>query len=279
MNEGATKLTNRSFLFKIVLVGNGGVGKTTLRRRWMGEGFTTSYILTVGADFAVKTLNTPNGHEVKFQIWDLGGQPHFKEVRKTFYAGTAGALVVYDVTDRKSYADIFGWIEEMLKNINKKIPIVLVGNKIDLRDNASEAISTEEGNKLRKEIIEKYGLKVLFIETSAKTGENVDKAFQNMAKLLLHELGVVEIEEEEIPEIVPTQEVVPTETVKEAPSVASQETITQATTEAFEVKIEPEEILNEICRILGFEEETWQNNPQKIMEKLKELVNKMEKLD
>lgn len=260
-------------------MGNGGVGKTTLRRRWMGEGFTTSYILTVGADFAVKTLNTPNGHEVKFQIWDLGGQPHFKEVRKTFYAGTAGALVVYDVTDRKSYADIFGWIEEMLKNINKKIPIVLVGNKIDLRDNASEAISTEEGNKLRKEIIEKYGLKVLFIETSAKTGENVDKAFQNMAKLLLHELGVVEIEEEEIPEIVPTQEVVPTETVKEAPSVASQETITQATTEAFEVKIEPEEILNEICRILGFEEETWQNNPQKIMEKLKELVNKMEKLD
>jgi len=262
---------NKSFLFKIVLIGDGGVGKTTLRRRWMGEGFITSYILTVGADFAVKTLNMPNGREVKFQIWDLGGQPHFKEVRKTFYAGTAGALAVYDVTDRKSYNNIFGWIEEMLKNVKRKIPIVLVGNKIDLRDSASEAISTEEGIKLRREIMEKYGLKVLFIETSAKTGENVDKAFQGMAKLLLQELGVIEIEE--VPEIIPA------EAVKEAISETPQETIVSAIPETIEVKIEPEKILNEICRILGFEEITWQNNPEKIMEKIKELVNKMDKLD
>jgi len=272
-------LTNRSFLFKIVLIGNGGVGKTTLRRRWMGEGFTTSYILTVGADFAVKTLNTPNGYEVKFQIWDLGGQPHFKEVRKTFYAGTAGALVVYDVTDRKSYNDIFGWIEEMLKNVNKKIPIVLVGNKIDLRDNAPGAISTEEGIKLRKEIMEKYGLRALFIETSAKTGENVDKAFQNMAKLLLQELGIIEVEEEEMPEVVLTPEIIPAEVAKESFSEVSHETITSTTTETLEVKIEPEKILNEICRILGFEEVTWQNDPEKVVGKIKELINKMDELD
>jgi len=258
-------LVNRSFLFKIVLIGDGGVGKTTLRRRWMGEGFITSYILTVGADFAVKTLITPYGHEVKFQIWDLGGQPHFKEVRKTFYAGTTGALVVYDVTNRKSYNNVFGWIEEMLKHVNKKIPIVLVGNKIDLRNNTPDAITTEEGIKLRRKIIEKYGLKVLFIETSAKTGENVDKAFQVMAKLLLQELGVIEVEEEEVPVVASA--------VEEA-SVAK-----PTVEETLEVKIDPETILGEICRILGFDETEWQNDPQRILTKIREIANKVSELN
>ncbi|MHA1583377.1 MAG: Rab family GTPase [Candidatus Baldrarchaeia archaeon] len=251
-------MTNRSFLFKIVLIGDGGVGKTTLRRRWMGEGFVTSYILTVGADFAVKTLITPYGHEVKFQIWDLGGQPHFKEVRKTFYAGTAGALVVYDVTDRKSYNNVFGWIEEMLKHVKQKIPIVLVGNKIDLRNNVPDTITTEEGINLRKEIMEKYGLDVLFIETSAKTGENVDKAFQGMAKLLLHQLGVIELKDEE--KIV---------VVSSAPS---QSEVTEATSE---IGVDPRGLLNEICRILGFDETEWQSEPQKILTKIKEIISKI----
>jgi len=255
-------LTNRSFVFKIVLIGDGGVGKTTLRRRWMGEGFVTSYILTVGADFAVKTLNTPYGHEVKFQIWDLGGQPHFKEVRKTFYAGAAGALVVYDVTDRKSYNNVFGWIEEMLKHVKQKVPIVLVGNKIDLRDNVQDAITTEEGINLRKEIIEKYGLDVLFIETSAKTGENVDKAFQGMAKLLLHELGVIELrEEEKVPAMISTSE--QTEVAEITP----------------ETGVNPTSLLNEICRILGFDETEWQKEPQKILTKIKEIVSKINDVD
>lgn len=255
-------MTNRSFLFKIVLIGDGGVGKTTLRRRWMGEGFTVSYILTVGADFAVKTLNTPYGHEVKFQIWDLGGQPHFKEVRKTFYAGAAGALVVYDVTDRKSYNNVFGWIEEMLKHVKQKIPIVLVGNKIDLRNNVPDAITTEEGINLRKEIIEKYSLDVLFIETSAKTGENVDKAFQGMAKLLLQELGVIELKEEEmIPVII---------------SASEQAKVAEVATKT---SVNPENLLNEICRILGFDETKWQDEPQKILTKIKEIVNKINEAD
>ncbi len=249
-------MVNRSFLFKIVLIGDGGVGKTTLRKRWMGEGFITSYILTVGADFAVKTLITPSGHEVKFQIWDLGGQPHFKEVRKTFYAGTTGALVVYDVTNRKSYNNVFGWIEEMLKHVNRKVPIVLVGNKIDLRNKTTDTITTEEGIKLRKEIIEKYGLKVLFIETSAKTGENVNKAFQAMAKLLLQEIGVLEVEEEE-----------------EVP------VITSTAEETSMVRVDPAVILGEICQILGFNETEWQNDPQKILTKLKEIMSKVNKLD
>jgi len=255
-------LSNRSFLFKIVLIGDGGVGKTTLRRRWMGEGFATSYILTVGADFAVKTLNTPYGHEVKFQIWDLGGQPHFKEVRKTFYAGTAGALVVYDVADRKSYNNVFGWIEEMLKHVNKKVPIVLVGNKIDLRDSVPDAITTEEGIKLRKEIIEKYGLEVLFIETSAKTGENVDRAFQGMAKLLLQEVGVIVLKKKK--------------KILVLTSASGQAGITEPFPET---GIDPRYVLSEICRILGFNETEWQNDPQKVITKIREIVNKVSEKD
>jgi len=180
-----------SYLFKVVLIGDGGVGKTALRRKFMGEGFDTAYIMTIGADFAVMNIDLPDGTQVKFQIWDLAGQPHFKAVRETFYRGTSGALLVYDVMRRNTFKNTVFWMEELIKNVGK-VPVVLVGNKIDLRpqadappDPSRDWVSNEEGQILKRYLEEKFDIPIVFIETSAKTGENVQSAFQNLAHLLI----------------------------------------------------------------------------------------------
>ncbi|MHA1722323.1 MAG: Rab family GTPase [Candidatus Baldrarchaeia archaeon] len=187
------------YLFKVVLIGDGGVGKTALRRKFMGEGFDTAYIMTIGADFAIKSLDLFDSIQVKFQIWDLAGQPHFKAVREAFYKGTSGALLVYDVTRRNTFKNTVFWMEELIKNV-RRVPIVLIGNKIDLRPAADAPpdprrswISNEEGQILKRYLEERFDVPVVFIETSAKTGENVDLAFHKLAHLLVQTVKNVKL--------------------------------------------------------------------------------------
>ena len=173
------------YVFKIVLIGDGAVGKSTLRKRFMGKTFDATYIMTVGADFAAKIMEV-DGETVKFVIWDLAGQPHFREVRASFYKGARGALVVYDIARRKTYENVLSWVNEFLKNVERRdVAVVLVGNKVDLRGEGGSMISEEEGLRLRDAIEEKFGIPVSFIETSAKTGENVEEAFCTLARELL----------------------------------------------------------------------------------------------
>lgn len=176
-------------IFKVILIGDGGVGKTTLRRRWMGEGFRSKYMLTVGVEFASKNFTMSNGQEVKFQIWDIAGQERFKEIRRFYYEGTIGAWVVYDVANRKSFENVTNWVQELLGYVGEKVPVVLVGNKIDLRrDSTITTVTTEEGLQLREKLEKEYGLDVIFIETSAKTGENVEIAFKKLAETIIQKL-------------------------------------------------------------------------------------------
>ena len=184
-------------LFKVVLMGDGSVGKTSLRRQFMGEGFRSNYMITIGADFAVKKMELEGGHDVSIQIWDLAGQEHFKSVRSTFYRGAQGALAVYSTVERKSFDNLMNWVDECWTNAGKKIPIVLIGNKTDLRDQFKDnpvmqqtLVTTEEGQKLASEIASK-GVHASFLETSAKTGLNVESSFLELAIKILEAGGLV----------------------------------------------------------------------------------------
>ena len=201
MNSGVTphrreSLSGTRIRAKIVLIGDGGVGKTALRRAWLGEGFKTEYLMTIGADFASQELTTYHSetkttYDIKFQIWDLAGQPRFKAVRDLYYRGAVGALCFYDVTNQESYMNLVEWIQSYwnLNGIGKS-PLLIVGSKCDLRDNPAfpNQVSSRYGKEYAAEITKllkaKYGFSVHYIETSAKEHINIDKAF----KLLAHEI-------------------------------------------------------------------------------------------
>lgn len=163
---------------KIVLLGEGGVGKTSLRRTYMGQNFSRSYNVTIGADFAAQTLKIDDS-SITANIWDLSGQMKFKIMRETYYRGVTGAILVYDIARRDTFERLSDWVEELTKNNNGKIvPILLIANKQDLRDEIQESIPTEDGIAYAQELSDKFDMNVLYIEASAKTGENVQQAFE-----------------------------------------------------------------------------------------------------
>lgn len=167
-------------MYKIALLGDGAVGKTSLRHRFMGNSFNKSYMMTIGADFAIKSLEA-NGHQIKFQIWDLAGQPRFAAVRETYYRGALGALVVFDITAPESFRNVGSWVDDLWKYSGKgQVPLVILGNKLDLRDNYAETVTSDQGNLVAKQISQKClgeGFSVPYLEASAKTGANVNLAF------------------------------------------------------------------------------------------------------
>ena len=167
-------------LWKIVLCGDGAVGKTSLRKQYLGLGFETDYLSTMGADFAL--FDTTIGEtQIRWQIWDLAGQPMFEDVVTAYYTKIFGGVVVYDVTRKQTFDNVKRWVNNMLSNSgrDKDVPFVLLANKIDLREEGAETVSTEEGQKLAD------SLGVPFIETSAKSGEGVQDAFARLGKEIL----------------------------------------------------------------------------------------------
>jgi len=167
-------------VLKIVLCGDGGVGKTAIRERYLGKGFKSQYLLTIGADFAMrddKIGTTP----IRYQIWDLAGQQRFDAVREVYYKGCVGALLVYDVTRPDSYFNTPKWINELWgHNGRGRVPIVVVANKIDMRELSDDTVSPEQGrvftNRLT-DLTKSEGFECSYIETSAKTGINIQSAF------------------------------------------------------------------------------------------------------
>lgn len=168
-------------LWKIVLIGDGAVGKTSLRKSYLGEGFEADYLSTMGADFALHDTKVRDT-EIRWQIWDLAGQPIFKDVVKAYYTKVFGGILVYDVTRRQTFENVEKWVNDLWENSGRdgKVPVVLLANKIDLREEGAETVPTEEG----QELANKLGIK-WFIETSAKTGEGVNNAFDKLGQDIL----------------------------------------------------------------------------------------------
>ncbi|MGV9205173.1 MAG: GTP-binding protein [Promethearchaeia archaeon] len=169
----------KNFIYKICIVGDGGVGKTSMVLRYTDNKFKQNYIMTIGSNFSTKQVDLPEypNYIIKLQIWDLAGQKHFSFVRPPFYRGATGIIYVFDITRRSSFANLPGWKEEVEKVIDHK-PSILIGNKLDLAQDRE--VGKKDGEALMKEL----GCTNYF-ETSAKTGNNIDKVFREMTLNIL----------------------------------------------------------------------------------------------
>jgi small GTP-binding protein len=178
--------------YKLVLIGDGAVGKTSIRERYLGRGFKRSQLATIGVDFAQK-YTTHNGVNVRHIIWDLAGQPSYASVRRHYYQGSSAIILVYSVVERQSFDNASKWLVEAHKHLRgaewagwEWFPTAIIGNKIDLRESGQfeDFVSTEEGHQFAEHFSEQLNAPVLHKETSAMTGENIDEAFSELTGLM-----------------------------------------------------------------------------------------------
>ncbi|MHA2396444.1 MAG: GTP-binding protein [Candidatus Thorarchaeota archaeon] len=224
---------SRRWQFKICLIGDGYVGKTSIRRKYLGQGFRSNYIPSLGVDFAQKTVMYKDDESVRLVIWDIAGQPQFQSLRKRYYEGCSGLILAYSVVDRESFDNASKWLVEAKGFIDKFPALIIVGNKIDLRSyHPKENITSyEEGLEFTKKFSEQLNTPAIFIETSALTGENIDRAFEKLTRMMInpeeyqtittmHEVTLGSVEQSQSSEPTPIVSQAPSsETVTETPSV------------------------------------------------------------
>jgi len=161
------------YLLKLLLIGDSGVGKSCLLLRFSDDSFTPSFITTIGIDFKIRTIEL-DGKRIKLQIWDTAGQERFRTITTAYYRGAMGILLVYDVTDERSFKNIRNWFSNIEQHASEGVNKILIGNKCDWVE--KKAITKEQGQALADE----FGIK--FLETSAKANINVEEAFFTLAR-------------------------------------------------------------------------------------------------
>ena len=167
-------------MFRYIIVGDMAVGKSCLLLQFTDHKFRHQHELTIGVEFGGKTIEVKNKN-VKIQIWDTAGQEAFQAITRTYYKGAIGALLVYDITRKETFDHITKWLNEVKSNGSKDICCILIGNKKDLE--AQRQVKYEEGKKLADEN------HLLFLETSAKTAENVQESFVISAEKILDQIN------------------------------------------------------------------------------------------
>ncbi|CAH1255108.1 ras-related protein Rab-10-like [Branchiostoma lanceolatum] len=163
-------------LFKLLLIGDSGVGKTCILFRFSDDAFNTTFISTIGIDFKIKTVEL-HGKKIKLQIWDTAGQERFHTITTSYYRGAMGIMLVYDITNPKSFDNISKWLRNIDEHANEDVERMLIGNKCDMDD--KRIVGTDRGENIAKE----HGIR--FYETSAKANINIEKAFMTLAEDIL----------------------------------------------------------------------------------------------
>ena len=175
--------SEKSTTFKILTIGESGVGKTCILRRFVENKFSKNHLATIGIDFKTKTLNI-NNKEIKLKIWDTAGQERFRNITTQYYKGADGIVLVYDVTDDGSFEKIRDWMAQIQSNTKKEeLGLVLLGNKCDME---MRVITEEQGYNMAEE------LKINYFETSALNGHGIKEAFEQLARDILKKKGVGE---------------------------------------------------------------------------------------
>mmetsp|Transcript_28765 Transcript_28765/g.48524 ORF Transcript_28765/g.48524 Transcript_28765/m.48524 type:complete len:276 (+) Transcript_28765:144-971(+) len=157
---------------KLLMLGDSGVGKSSLVLQYAHEEFTSNFVTTIGIDYKIKLLKLGKT-KIKLQIWDTAGQERFRTITTSYFKGADGIMLVYDLTDRESFENIVVWAKDIREHADPHVGIILVGNKKDLT--SQREISYDEGLQLARR------MNVHFYEVSAKVGDNVTKAFESIA--------------------------------------------------------------------------------------------------
>ena len=173
--------SDSSVTFKILTIGESGVGKTCVLRRFVENKFLKNHLATIGIDFKTKTLNI-NNKEIKLKIWDTAGQERFRNITTQYYKGADGIVLVYDVTDDGSFEKIRDWMAQIQSNAQRdELGLVLLGNKCDIEP---RVVTEEQGTKMAEEV------KVSYFETSALNGQGINEAFEQLARDIMKKKGV-----------------------------------------------------------------------------------------
>ena len=165
---------NKELLYKILLLGDSSVGKTCFLMRYTDNTYQEIHMSTIGIDNKFKDVELEDGKKVKIQIWDTAGQDRFRSITRNYYKGANGIVLIFDVTNKKSYENVKNWVKQIKEEVSSRVTIILVANKID--DVNHRIVTKEEGEKIANEC----GL--MFFECSAKTGENIEHAFNELVK-------------------------------------------------------------------------------------------------
>ncbi|XP_033110087.1 ras-related protein Rab-10-like isoform X4 [Anneissia japonica] len=168
-------------LFRFLMVGDSTIGKSSLVRRFTDNEFSFDFVATIGIDFKIKTVEL-NGKKIKLQIWDTAGQERFHTITTSYYRGAMGIMLVYDITQEKTFDNIAKWLRNIQEHANEDVEKMLLGNKCDMDD--KRMVSKERGESIARE----NGIK--FMETSAKTNINVETAFMTLAEDILKKYPV-----------------------------------------------------------------------------------------
>jgi len=178
-----------AYLFKYIIIGDTGVGKSCLLLQFTDKRFQPVHDLTIGVEFGARLIPI-DGRQVKLQIWDTAGQESFRSITRSYYRGAAGALLVYDITRRETFVQLEKWLTEARENASQNMVIMLIGNKLDLEH--KRVVKREEGMEFARKN------KLIFLETSAKTAENVEKAFVQTATSIYNNIqkGVYDLKKE-----------------------------------------------------------------------------------